>query len=56
LLWPFSNERFSAPWRPIPVAPIGTAFVSGRGLRIAITELVAMSPFLIYAVWPGRSR
>ena len=23
LLWPFSLTRFFAPWRPIPVAPIG---------------------------------
>jgi inner membrane protein len=55
LLWPISNERFFAPWRPIPVAPIGRAFLSGRGLRIAVTEVIAMSPFLIYAVWPRRS-
>jgi inner membrane protein len=56
LLWPFSNERFFAPWRPIPVAPIGPAFLSARGLRIALIELVAMSPFLIYALWPRRAR
>lgn len=56
LLWPFSDERFFAPWRPIPVAPIGPAFLSARGLRIAATELVAMSPFLIYALWPRRKR
>src|SRR5262245_36816513 len=41
LLWPFSNERFFAPWRPIPVAPIGPAFLSARGLRIAVIELGA---------------
>jgi len=56
LLWPFSDERFFAPWRPIPVAPIGPAFLSARGLRIAATELAAMSPFLIYALWPRRQR
>lgn len=56
LLWPFSDERFFAPWRPIPVAPIGPAFLSARGLRIAATELAAMSPFLIYALWPGGKR
>ena len=31
LLWPFSDERFFAPWTPIPVAPIGRAFLSGEG-------------------------
>jgi inner membrane protein len=56
LLWPLSNQRFFAPWRPIPVAPIGPAFLSLRGLRIAVTEVVAMSPFLIYALWPRRGR
>ena len=57
LLWPFSDERFFAPWRPIPVAPIGSAFLSLRGLRIAATEVVLMAPFLIYALWarPRRS-
>jgi inner membrane protein len=53
LLWPFSNERFFAPWTPIPVAPIGRAFLSGEGVRIAAFELVAFSPFLLYAIWPA---
>jgi len=56
LLWPFSDERFFAPWRPIPVAPIGPRFLSARGLRIAVTELALLSPFLIYALWPRRRR
>src|SRR5262245_15182357 len=28
LLWPFTNERFFAPWRPLPVAPIGRGLLS----------------------------
>jgi len=56
LLWPFSNERFFAPVRPLPVAPIGTAFLSRRGLRIALFELALSAPLLIYAVWPTRRR
>lgn len=56
LLWPFSDHRFFAPWRPIPVAPIGPAFVSARGLRIAVTEILLMAPFLIYALWPRARR
>jgi len=56
LLWPASDERFFAPWRPIPVAPIGARFISARGLRIAVTELLLLSPFLIYALWPRRRR
>jgi inner membrane protein len=54
LLWPFSNERFFAPWTPLPVAPIGRAFLSMQGLRVAAVELVALSPVLAYALWPRR--
>ena len=54
LLWPFSNERFFAPWRPIPVAPIGRAFFSHDGLAVAAVELVAFAPFVLYALWPRR--
>jgi inner membrane protein len=53
LLWPFSNERFFAPWTPLPVAPIGRAFLSRGGFRVAATELIAFSPLLAYALWPG---
>jgi inner membrane protein len=52
LLWPFSRERFFAPWTPLPVAPIGRAFLSARGLRVALVELIALSPLLAYAIWP----
>src|SRR5215813_13463980 len=38
LLWPFSNERFFAPWRPIPVAPIGAGMLSSRGLQVVMVE------------------
>lgn len=54
LFWPFSNERFFAPWTPLPVAPIGRAFLSPEGMRIALTELALFSPALVYAFWPGR--
>lgn len=56
LLWPFSDERFFAPWRPLPVAPIGGAFLSGEGLRVAAVELIAFSPLFVYAVWPALAR
>jgi inner membrane protein len=54
LLWPFSNERFFAPWTPLPVAPIGRNFLSAEGVRVAVTELILMAPLLAYAVWPAR--
>jgi inner membrane protein len=56
LLWPFSNERFFAPWTPLPVAPIGRAYLSREGLRVAAVELVALSPVLAYALWPALTR
>jgi inner membrane protein len=54
LLWPFSDERFFAPWRPIPVAPIGLRFLGRTGLRVALTELAMFLPLLLYALWPRR--
>jgi inner membrane protein len=56
LLWPFSDERFFAPWTPIPVAPIGRAFLSAEGARVAAFEFVAFAPFLLYAIWPAWAR
>jgi inner membrane protein len=54
LLWPFSDERFFAPWTPLPVAPIGRAFLSREGAHVALTEIIALSPLAIYALWPRR--
>jgi inner membrane protein len=53
LFWPFDLTRYFAPWRPIPVAPIGLAFFSPYGGIIALTELVLFSPVLLFAL---RSR
>jgi inner membrane protein len=50
LLWPFDQTRYFAPWRPIPVAPIGLAFISLHGAIIALTELVLFSPLLLLAL------
>ncbi len=54
LLWPFSNERFFAPLRPLPVAPIGRELISKWGLRVGLTELAAFSPLIVYSLWPIR--
>ncbi|HZB25854.1 MAG TPA: metal-dependent hydrolase [Vicinamibacterales bacterium] len=47
LFWPFDLTRFFAPWRPIPVAPIGLHFLSPYGAIVAATELVLFSPLLL---------
>ena len=54
LLWPFDLTRYFAPWRPIPVAPIGLAFFSPYGGIIALTELVLFSPLLLFALRSQR--
>ena len=56
LLWPFSNERIFAPWTPIHVAPMGRAFFSAEGLRVAAVETVLSLPALVYAFWPSDNR
>jgi len=49
LFWPFDDTRYFAPWRPIPVAPIGLAFFSPFGLTVAIWESVIFAPVWWYA-------
>ncbi len=37
--WPFTAERFFAPWRPIQVSPIGIGqFLGPRGVRVIVSE------------------
>lgn len=57
LLWPFDLTRYFAPWRPIPVAPVGLAFLSPYGLLVALTELALFAPLIAFAIgmrvrWP----
>ena len=56
-LWPFSAERFFAPWSPIPVAPIGArGMLSARGLHVVGTEMLLFAPLWLWALWPRRDR
>jgi inner membrane protein len=54
LLWPWSNHRFFAPWRPIPVAPIGKAMLSARGAEVLLTQAVLFLPLFVVGLWPRR--
>lgn len=54
LFWPFDLTRYFAPWRPIPVAPIGAAFLSARGVFVAVVEIILFLPLLLYAFWPRQ--
>ncbi|GAB3348681.1 metal-dependent hydrolase [Lysobacter tyrosinilyticus] len=38
LMWPWSDARLFAPWRPIAVSPIGAGFFSGRGIAVLASE------------------
>jgi inner membrane protein len=49
LLWPFSLKRFFAPWRPIPVAPIGPDFFTPDGAMVALTEVALFLPLWLFA-------
>ena len=51
--WPFETARYFAPWRPIPVAPIGLSFFS-HGSLVALTELILFAPLLVFALWRPR--
>jgi inner membrane protein len=51
-LWPFNFRRFTLPWRPIPDAPCGLAYLSLTGLRVAAIEVVQFLPLLVLALRP----
>jgi inner membrane protein len=52
LFWPFDLTRYFAPWNPIPVAPIGLAFLSPYGFAVAAVEMLLFAPLF----WYGLSR
>jgi inner membrane protein len=56
LLWPWSNARLFAPWRPIPVAPIGAGMLSWRGLEVLFAELILFLPVFVIGLWPRGAR
>jgi inner membrane protein len=55
LLWPFDLTRYFAPWRPLPVSPIGLGYLSPYGMFVGITELAVFSPLLWYALRSSRN-
>ena len=52
LLWPFSDARYFAPWRPIPVAPIGRGLFGAAGLNLMLYECVLFLPLFVIGLWP----
>ncbi len=39
LAWPWSEQRFFAPWRPVRVSPFAPQFFSARGVATLLSEL-----------------
>lgn len=56
LFWPFDLTRYFAPWTPIPVSPIGLAFLSPYGLFVAAWEAVLLAPVWWFALARTRTR
>jgi inner membrane protein len=54
LLWPLYAAPIVSPWRPIPVAPTGLAFMSARGLEVGLVEIIYFLPLLLLSLWPRR--
>jgi len=50
LLWPFDLTRYFAPWRPIPVAPIGLGMLSIYGVMVILAELAIFAPVFLFAL------
>lgn len=55
LFWPFDLTRYFAPWRPIPVSPIGLDFLSPYGATVTFAELILFSPLLLLSLRSRRS-
>ena len=40
-LWPFSDARYFAPWRPVEVSPLGIrGFFTARGVEVLKSEVI----------------
>ncbi len=55
LLYPLSDTRYFAPWRPLPVAPLGRALFKTAGLTLLANEAFLFLPFWIIGLWRKRT-
>lgn len=56
LLWPWSDTRWFAPWRPVVVSPIGAHFFGARGVTVLLSEMLWIWLPLAFAVLVVRWR
>ena len=54
LFWPFNLQRYFAPWRPIPVVPLGGRLFSVHGVSLMMHETLLFLPLFVVAVWPRK--
>lgn len=50
--WPLGDHRYFFPWRPIPVAPLGRALFTWRGIDLMAREFAGFLPLAVYAWFP----
>ena len=55
LFWPFDQTRYFAPWRPLPVAPIGLGMFSSYGMFVVSAEAILFAPVWWYAFRARRA-
>lgn len=56
LLWPWSDARWFAPWRPVAVSPIGAHFFGPRGVTVLLSEMLWIWLPLAFAALVLRTR
>jgi inner membrane protein len=54
LFWPFDQTRYFAPWRPLPVFPLGVGIFTPYGVYAAVTELLLFAPLMWIALCSRR--
>lgn len=57
IAWPFDDQRYFFPWRPIRVSPIGIRFFNARSEAVIVSELLWVwlpASLLALAVWRWR--
>jgi inner membrane protein len=52
LIWPFSYDRYFAPWRPILVAPLGWRLLLPQGMGLMLHECLIFLPLFLVGLWP----
>ena len=44
--------RVAAPWRSLPMAPVGAELFTTEGMALAAAEVLVFLPLWVYAFWP----